>query len=63
MPKSIYRFSQACEKIGISKSTYLRYVKDGIFSDVQKDGRGWRVFQDDDIKKIKKILEQKHLIL
>ena len=62
MPGNTYRLSEACKKIGISTSTYRRYVKQGIFKDVTKDGRGWRVFYDRDIERIIKILKQRKLI-
>jgi len=62
MDRKFYRFSDACKKIGVSTSTYLRYVKDGIFDDVQRDGRNWRIFYDEDIEKIMQVLKQKGLI-
>jgi len=37
-----------------SKNTFLRWVRDGIFSDVElRDRRGWRLFSDDDLYRLK----------
>ncbi len=49
-----YRTSEVCEMAGISKNTYLRWVRDGIFMDViQRDRRGWRLFTEEDISRLK----------
>ena len=39
---------------GISRSTFLRWLKGGVIKDViYKDRRGWRLFTDDDINRLK----------
>lgn len=39
---------------GISRSTFLRWLKGGVIKDViYKDRRGWRLFTDDDIKRLR----------
>jgi excisionase family DNA binding protein len=49
-----YRTSEACKRAGISKSTFLRWLKEGILKDVSHaDRRGWRLFTDEDINTIK----------
>ena len=49
-----YRTAEVCEMAGISKNTYLRWVRDGIFMDVvQRDRRGWRLFTEEDLSRLK----------
>ena len=59
MPKSLYgskyyRISDACAMVGISRMTFLRWVREGLFSDVEhRDWKGWRLFTDDDLARLK----------
>jgi excisionase family DNA binding protein len=49
-----YRTSEACALAGISRETFLRWVREGSFSDVMhRDFRGWRLFTDDDLARLK----------
>lgn len=49
-----YGMFEACKKAGISKGTYYRWLKAGILNDVShRDRRGWRLFGESDISKIK----------
>ena len=51
--QSYYRTAEACERAGISKSTFLRWLKEGILQDVSHvDRRGWRLFTKEDINAI-----------
>lgn len=51
--KTFYRTKEALEKIGISRPTWFRWMKDKVVEDVKhKDRKGWRLFTDDDIKRI-----------
>jgi DNA-binding transcriptional MerR regulator len=52
--ETFYRTSEACELAGISRATLFRWLAIGIIEDVrQRDRRGWRLFNDDDINRIK----------
>ena len=52
--QNYYRTSEACKRAGISKATFLRWLKEGILQDVsQTDRRGWRLFTEEDINGIK----------
>lgn len=43
--KTYYRTAEVCQRIGISRNTLFRWLKEGIFSDVEyRDWRGWRLF-------------------
>jgi predicted site-specific integrase-resolvase len=49
-----YRTKEACLKAGISKATFHRWIKQGIIKDnFAKDRRGWRLFSESDIEKIR----------
>ena len=52
--QTYYRTSEACQRAGISKATLFRWVKMGILEDIErKDRKGWRLFTEDDVNKIK----------
>jgi DNA-binding transcriptional MerR regulator len=59
MPKELqgetfYRTSEACELAGISRATLFRWLSIGIIEDVhRRDRRGWRLFTNGDINRIK----------
>jgi excisionase family DNA binding protein len=49
-----YTTTEACNRAGIGRSTFLRWVKMGIIEDVtHADRRGWRLFTEGDIDRIK----------
>jgi len=39
-------------KTGISRATLFRWLKAGVLSKSYRDRRGWRLFTEDDLKKI-----------
>lgn len=52
--KEFYRIAEACQMAGTSKNTFLRWVRGGRFADVElRDRRGWRLFSDDDLNRLK----------
>jgi excisionase family DNA binding protein len=43
--KTYYRTAEVCRRIGISRNTLFRWLKEGAISDVEyRDWRGWRLF-------------------
>jgi excisionase family DNA binding protein len=48
-----YSTEAAASQLGISKSTLLRWIRDNRVKDVRRDRNNWRVFSDQDIKRIK----------
>jgi len=43
--QTYYRTAEVCRMIGISRNTLFRWLKEGMFSDVEyRDWRGWRLF-------------------
>jgi excisionase family DNA binding protein len=52
--ETYYRTQEACRMIGVSRSTLLRWIRDGVLRDVShRDRRGWRLFSEGDINAIK----------
>ena len=52
--ETYYRTAEACQIAGVSKNTFLRWVREGSFADVEhKDRRGWRLFTEDDLNRLK----------
>ena len=45
--------AEAARKAGISKATLLRWLKEGKIPEVARDIRGWRVFTEGEVEKIK----------
>ena len=48
-----YRTSEACKKTGVSRATLFRWLKAGILKKYHKDRRGWRMFREEDLTKIR----------
>ena len=49
-----YRTDEAAKRIGCSRSTLLRWFREGKVADVARDRRGWRVLNEDDISRIRR---------
>ncbi len=43
--RTYYRTVEVCRMVGINRNTLFKWLKDGVFSDVEyRDWRGWRLF-------------------
>ena len=51
--KMYYKTSEACKKTGISRATLFRWLKIGILEKYYKDRRGWRLFTEEDLNRIR----------
>jgi len=52
--KQFYLTSEACALAGISRMTFLRWVRRKDHPDVlNRDRRGWRLFTEDDVVSLK----------
>jgi DNA-binding transcriptional MerR regulator len=52
--KTYYRTSETAQLAGISRSTLLRWLDNGIIKDTsRRDRRGWRLFTEDEIEILK----------
>lgn len=57
--KTYYTTGETCEKAGISRGTLFRWIKIGLIPEAQYRNRnGWRLFSDDEIKKMRNITEK-----
>ncbi len=45
--------AEAAEQIGVSKNTLLRWLTQRKINEVARDIRGWRVFTQSDIERIR----------
>jgi hypothetical protein len=46
---------------GISKNTFLRWIREGMFADVElRDRRGWRLFSNHDLDRLKAEVHKVH---
>ncbi len=49
-----YRTAEVCRMVGISRSTFFRWVRKGLFEDVTvTDRRGWRLFSESDVERLR----------
>ncbi len=44
---------EVAKRIGVSKSTLLRWLDEGFVDDVERDWRGWRVWNSDDVERVR----------
>lgn len=51
-----YTTDEAAKELGLSKSTLLRWIREGRILDVKRDRNNWRVFTAADIARIRKVL-------
>ena len=51
--QTYYRTLEVCRKTGISRATLFRWMKQGIFLTVRRDRKGWRLFTEDDLNKVR----------
>ena len=56
--QTYYRSSEACKKAGISRATLFRWLRAGILKNQYRDRRGWRLFTEDDLDKIRQELNK-----
>ena len=58
MPRQIngqtyYETSEICRIVGISRATLFRWLRRGVLPAVSKDRRGWRLYTEDALRRIK----------
>ncbi len=52
--QTYYRTAEVCRIAGITKNTFLRWVRQGQFTDVEhRDRRGWRLFTKHELDRLK----------
>ena len=48
--------AKVAEILGISKSTLLRWISSGLIEDAQRNRKGWRVWSNEDIQRLKRFV-------
>ena len=57
--QTYYRTTEVCRKVGISRNTLYRWLKEGVFSEPEyRDWRGWRLFTKAQIDRLKAKISQ-----
>jgi len=52
--QTFYNTREACKLAGTNRHTFLRWVRQKKFTDVEhRDRNGWRLFTDDDLCRLK----------
>jgi excisionase family DNA binding protein len=52
--QTFYTTAEACRLAGTNRETFLRWVRQGNFTDVEyRDGNGWRLFTKEDVLRLK----------
>jgi len=52
--QSYYRTAEVCQIVGIGKSTLFRWIKEGTTKEAEhRDRRGWRLFTEDEMNRLK----------
>lgn len=54
-----YYAKDICAIFDISKATLFRWESEGLISGIKRDWRNWRIYSDENIKEIKKIIESR----
>ena len=58
----MYSTVEAAKSVGVSKNTLLRWLDEGLTEDVERDWRGWRVWRERDIERVKAFREAYHSV-
>jgi len=59
--ESTYSTQEVCSKFDVTKTTLFKWEKEGKIARINKDWRGWRVFNEENIDEIRRIiLEKQH---
>jgi DNA-binding transcriptional MerR regulator len=52
--RTFYSVSEACRLAGTNRDTFLRWVRQRKFTDVEhRDRNGWRLFTEEDIRRLR----------
>ncbi len=51
---------EVAKRVGVCKSTLLRWIHEGLMPDVGRDWRGWRVWRSGDVERVKAFQKAYH---
>jgi DNA-binding transcriptional MerR regulator len=55
-----YKTSEICSRFDISRATLFRWESEGLLAGVERDWRGWRVYNETNLRAIDKIMKSKN---
>jgi DNA-binding transcriptional MerR regulator len=55
-----YKTRDICKLFDISKATLFRWEKEGLISNVGRDWRNWRLYSEQNMKEIRKIMHSRN---
>jgi excisionase family DNA binding protein len=56
----MYTTVEVAKRVGVCKSTLLRWIQEGLMPDVGRDWRGWRVWRSGDVERVKAFQKAYH---
>jgi DNA-binding transcriptional MerR regulator len=56
-----YKTSEICSRFDISRATLFRWESEGLLRGVERDWRGWRVYNENNLQAIAKIIKGKNV--
>ena len=54
-----YKTNEICSRFDISRATLFRWESEGMLTGVERDWRGWRVYNDNNLRDIERIMRSK----
>ena len=55
-----YKTNEICDRFDISRATLFRWESEGLLAGVERDWRGWRVYNESNLRAIEKIIKGKN---
>jgi len=55
-----YKTQDICKQFDISKATLFRWEKEGLISNVGRDWRNWRLYSEQNMKEIRRIMQSRN---
>ena len=55
-----YKTNEICNRYDISRATLFRWESEGLLRGVERDWRGWRVYDEHNLQTIEKIIKSKN---
>lgn len=55
----LYRIHTVSRMMGISKKTLYRWEEQGLIPKIQRDWRRWRLYTEDDLTAIRRVMHEK----
>ncbi len=55
-----YKTKEICDRFDISRATLFRWESEGLLTGVERDWRGWRVYNEHNLRDIEHIMKNKN---